>query len=90
MLAEEYGHYVTGDERVLYYDKIADWKAEARARRYAHNRLLTPDAIRIAAHNTDDEYEIAFVLNVTVEFLRDAVDCFKARGLWADEPCVDF
>ena len=89
MLTEQYGHYVTGDDRVLYYDKIADWKAEARARRYAHDRLLTPDAIRIAAQNTDDEYEIAFALNVTVEFLRDAIDCFKARGLWSEEPCID-
>ena len=86
LLAEEYGHHETGGDRVLRYNNILDWKAESRARRYAHDRLLTPDAIRIAAQNTDDIYEIAFALNVTVEFLRDAIDCFRARGLWVDEP----
>ena len=83
MLAEELGHSHTGGDCVLHYDKVNDWKAEAKARRWGHDRLLSRDAILTAARNAVDEYEIAFVLNVTVEFLRDAINGLKVRGLWA-------
>lgn len=82
-LAEELGHHITGTDIVLRYNSAADWKAEARARRWAHMRLLTPDAIRTAARNTDDIYEIAEALDVSVEFLRESIEDFEARGLWA-------
>jgi len=81
-LAEELGHHNTGTDLVLHYDKVTDWKAEARARKWAHDRLLTPDAIRTAARNSDDIYELAFALDVSVQFLRESVDDYMARGLW--------
>lgn len=82
-MAEELGHHETGDDRVLRYDTVADWKAEAKARRWAHDRLLSRDSILTAAQNTDDIYEIAFTLGVSVVFLREAIDDLMARGLWA-------
>ena len=84
-LAEELGHHYTGSDRRLHYNAVDDWRAEAKARKWAHDRLLSPEAIRTAARNTDDIYEIAFILNVSVEFLRESIDWYMARGLWAPE-----
>ena len=84
-LAEELGHHYTGSDRRLHYTAVDDWRAEAKARKWAHDRLLSPEAIRTAARNTDDIYEIAFILNVSVEFLRESIDWYMARGLWAPE-----
>ena len=81
-LAEELGHHHNRPARVLRYDTVDDWRAEAQARRWAHNKLLTVDAIRTAAANTDDIYEIAFTLGVSVPFLREAIEDYEARGLW--------
>jgi hypothetical protein len=85
-LAEELGHHFTGSDRVLRYDCPEDWKDEARARRWAHARLITPDAIRTAARNTDDIYEIADVLSVTVDFLTEAISDYVTKGLWPSCP----
>ena len=84
-LAEELGHHYTGSDRRLHYTAADDWRAEAKARKWAHDRLLSPEAIRTAARNTDDIYEIAFTLNVSVEFLRESIDWYMARGLWTPE-----
>lgn len=46
-------------------------------------RLLTPDAIRTVARNTDDIFEIAEALDVSVEFLRESIDDFQAKGIWS-------
>lgn len=82
-LAEELGHHHTGTDHVLHYDSVLDWKAEAHARKWAHDRLLTPEAIRIAARNATDIYDLADALGVTESFLREAVDDYMVRGLWA-------
>ena len=62
------------------------FKPEVPERRILHG---TPDAIRTAARNTDDIYEIAFTLNVSVEFLRESIDWYMARGLWSQETLPD-
>jgi len=85
-LAEELGHHYTGSDLRLHYDSVEDWRAEARARKWAHDRLLSPDAIRTVARNVSDIYELASVLDVTVPFLREAIDQFMSRGLWSSEP----
>lgn len=82
-IAEELGHHHTGQNQVLKYRNADDWRAEARARRWAHMRLLTPDAIRTVARNTDDIFEIAEALDVSVEFLRESIDDFQVKGLWS-------
>lgn len=82
-LAEELGHHYTGTDHILRYDSIQDWKAEARARRWAHDKLLSPDAIRTAARNASDIYDLAEALDVTEAFLREAIEDYQRRGLWA-------
>ncbi|MEA5049193.1 MAG: ImmA/IrrE family metallo-endopeptidase [Eubacteriales bacterium] len=84
-LAEQLGHHYTGADRRLHYSAVDDWRAEAKARKWAHDRLLSPEAIRTAARNTDDIYEIAFTLNVSVEFLKESIDWYMARGLWTPD-----
>jgi len=82
-IAEELGHHHTSQMQVLRYRCVEDWRAEARARRWAHMRLLTPDAITTAARNTDDMYEIAEALDVSEEFLRESIDDFQSKGIWS-------
>jgi len=82
-IAEELGHHHTSQNQVLRYRCVDDWRAEARARRWAHMRLLTPDAIYTAARNTDDIYEIAEALDVSEEFLRESIDDFQSKGIWS-------
>jgi hypothetical protein len=82
-IAEELGHHHTGQKQVLRYRSIDDWRAEVRARRWAHMRLLTPDAIYTAARNTDDMFEIAEALDVSEEFLRESIDDFQSNGIWS-------
>lgn len=82
-IAEELGHHHTGPDRILNYSCVDDWRAEAHARGWAHMRLLTPDAVRTAARNTDDIFEIAEALDVSVEFLRESIDDFQAKGIWS-------
>jgi hypothetical protein len=69
----------------LRYDTVEDWRAEARARRWAHMRLLSPDAIRTAARNSADIYDLADALGVTVQFLCEAIEAFQAKGLWSPD-----
>ena len=82
-IAEELGHHHTGHNLVLRYRSADDWRAEARARRWAHMRLLTPDAIYTAARNTDDMFEIAEALDVSEEFLRESINDFQSKGIWS-------
>lgn len=82
-IAEELGHHHTGQNQVLNYCSVNDWRAEARARRWAHMRLLSPDAIYTAARNTDDIYEIAEALDVSTEFLKESIDDFQSKGIWS-------
>ena len=82
-IAEELGHHHTGQNQILNYCSTNDWRAEARARRWAHMRLLTPDAIYTAARNTDDIYEIAEALDVSTEFLKESIDDFQSKGIWS-------
>ena len=82
-IAEELGHHHTGEKQVLRYRSVNDWRAESCARRWAHMRLLSPDAIYTAARNTDDIFEIAEALDVSVEFLRESIDDFQSKGIWS-------
>ena len=82
-IAEELGNHHTGKEQVLRYRSVNDWRAESYARRWAHMRLLSPDAIYTAARNTDDIFEIAEALDVSVEFLKESIDDFQSKGIWS-------
>lgn len=82
LLAEEIGHYKVCPCKTLRYGRQADVKIEARARRWGHERILSPEMIeyayRVGARN---RFEAAEYLGVTEEFLQEACDDYEDRGL---------
>lgn len=81
LLAEELGHHNTSPRRRLTYKTIEDTKAEARARRWAHRRILPPerilDALRMGIR---ERWELAEYLDVTEEFLEEAFRDYECAG----------
>lgn len=75
-ITEEHWHHHTRQKQSLNYYCIDDWRVEAHARRWVHARRLSPDAIHTTARNTNDIYEIAETLDVSVELLRESIRCF--------------
>jgi len=85
-LAEElsHHHYNCGD--ILDDSDINNRKQEYRARFYTYNKLIglkgLVDARQARCQNL---FEIAEYLNVTPEFLNDALECYKSKyGLYAE------
>lgn len=81
LLAEELGHHKTAPRCRLTYKTIEDAKAEARARRWAHRRILPPDRILGALRaGIRERWELAEYLDVTEEFLDEALEDYESAG----------
>lgn len=81
-LAEELGHYSTAPCHVLNYKSPDDFKAEARARRWVHDRALPPKRITEAIDlGVRTVYEAAEYLGVTEEFFIEAWNDYESRGI---------
>lgn len=78
VLAEELGHYYTTTGNILDQSKPENRKQERRARLWAYNRMITLDKLAGAkSAGCRNRYEIAEYLEVTEEFLQEAVDTYK-------------
>ncbi|GAA0230323.1 ImmA/IrrE family metallo-endopeptidase [Metaclostridioides mangenotii] len=85
-LAEELAHHHTSYGDILDLDDIESSKQEYRARLYSYNKLVSLKGL-VDAHkaNCRNIYEMAEYLNVTVEFLSEALECYKSKyGLSAE------
>ncbi|WP_042352295.1 ImmA/IrrE family metallo-endopeptidase [Bacillus massiliigorillae] len=75
ILAEELGHHNKTVGNILDQSKISNVKQEKIARGWAHNKIMPlscfVDAYRYGCRN---RYEVAEYLNVTEEFLQEALD----------------
>lgn len=81
LLAEELGHHKTAPRHRLTYRTIEDFKAEARARRWAHRRILPPERILDALYaGIRERWELAEYLDVTEEFLVETLDDYESAG----------
>lgn len=85
-IAEELGHHNTSSGYILDLDKIESSKQEYRARLYAYDKLIglrgLVNAMQANCHNL---YEIAEYLEVTPEFLNDALECYRSKyGFYAE------
>ncbi|MFR2833167.1 ImmA/IrrE family metallo-endopeptidase [Enterococcus sp.] len=74
VLAEEYGHYKRTVGNILDYKASGAWKEEWKARRYGIEMLITlDDLLSCALNGCNNKYEYSEYLNVTAEFLEDAL-----------------
>ena len=85
VLAEELGHFHTTVGNILDQSSAENRKQEQRARAWAYNRLIGLNRLISAYnHGCRSAYEVAHYLDVTEEFLKEAVECYKQKyGIYA-------
>ena len=80
ILAEELGHYHTSSGNILDQSSVTNRKQELHARAWAYNRLIglygIINAYRSGCRNG---YEIAEHLNITEEFLNEALQYYRNK-----------
>lgn len=84
VLAEELGHYHTTAGDILLQATDADHKQEHRARVWAYNKMVgLPKIIEAYKRSCSSLHETAEYLNVTEEFLSEALQYYKNKyGLY--------
>lgn len=85
VLAEELGHHYTTTGDILDQSNAMNRKQEYRARLYGYNlKIGLTGLIRAYEARCRNRYEMAEYLDVTEEYLEEAIDCYKAKyGLYA-------
>jgi flagellin-specific chaperone FliS len=80
VLSEELGHFYTSYGNILDQTKVANRKQELRARRWGYEKLVSLNSLISAFENgATTKYEIAEFLNVTEEFLDEAIKHYKMK-----------
>jgi len=80
ILAEELGHYYASAGDIIDQSITGNRKQELQARLWAYNRQIGLLGIVQAFENRcKNLHEMAEYLNVTVEFLLDALTCYKSK-----------
>ncbi|HHY42537.1 MAG TPA: ImmA/IrrE family metallo-endopeptidase [Thermoanaerobacterales bacterium] len=80
ILCEELGHHFTSYGNILDQTKIENRKQERRARAWAYEKLISPDTIiKAYEHGVQNRFELAEFLNVTEEFVQDAISYYKTK-----------
>lgn len=78
--AEELGHHLTSSGNILDLSDIGSCKQELRARMHAYNNLIgLLGIVKAYEHGCRNAYEMAEYLNVTEEFLNDALDAYRNK-----------
>ncbi len=80
VLAEELGHFYTSTGNILDMSNTANRKQEQRARLWAYNKQIGLQGI-IDCYNSRCRtlHDMAEHLDVTEEFLSEAIDCYKRK-----------
>ncbi len=80
VLAEEIGHYRTNTGDILDQDKTENRKQELHARVWAYNELIgLKGIIRCYEHRCHSFSEMAELLDVTEEFLSEALKYYRKK-----------
>ena len=80
VMAEELGHYYTGTGDILDQSSVSNRKQELQGRIYAYNKLVgLMGIVKAYQNNCSNLSETAEYLDVTEEFLADALNYYKAR-----------
>lgn len=80
ILAEELGHHYTTAGNILDLSLAQNRKQERHARLWAYNEMsVLYGLIRAHEYGCTERYEIAEYLEVTEEFLHDAIECYRDK-----------
>ncbi len=80
VMAEELGHYYTGSGNILDQSSISNRKQELHGRIYSYNKLIGLMGIVDAyKHHCWNLSESAEYLDVTEEFLHEAISYYKSK-----------
>jgi hypothetical protein len=80
VLAEELGHHFTTHGNIVEQTTVSDVKQENRARLWAYNKMIGLQGIADAYKNgCRSLHEIAEYLEVTEEFLIEAIEKYKTK-----------
>lgn len=80
ILAEELGHYHTSTGDILNQNDVSNRKQELRARAWAYDKMIGLNGIISAyKHGCRTKYDIAQFLDVTEDFLSDALQYYKSK-----------
>lgn len=80
VLAEEIGHHCTSSGDILDQKDIMNRKQEYRARLYGYNlKIGLTGLIRAYEEGCQNLYEMAECLDVTEEYLRNALQCYRSK-----------
>ena len=80
VLAEELGHYFTSFGNILNMDEIQNRKQELRARLRGYDMQIgLIGIIECYKHHCRSLYEMAEYLQVTEEYLQEALECYSRK-----------
>lgn len=80
VLAEELGHHCTSVGDILDQTNVQNRKQEFRARMWAYNEMIgLMGIVRAFHHGCRSTYEVAEYLEVTEEFLNDALNAYRDK-----------
>lgn len=80
VLAEELGHHYTSSGNILDQTKVENVKQEQRARMWAYNKQIgLYGIINAYKRGCRNIHEMADHLDVTEEFLRDALEAYRLK-----------
>lgn len=80
ILAEELGHHFTSVGDILNQNIDGNRKQEYKARLWAYDKQIgLTGIIRAYEHGCQNLYEMADYLDVTEEFLLEALQCYKSK-----------
>lgn len=85
VLAEELGHFYTSTGNILDMSDTSNRKQELRARLWAYNKQIgLRGLIDCYKANCKSIHEMAEYLDVTEEFLLEAIECYRSKyGVYA-------
>lgn len=80
VLAEELGHHHTSSGVIIDLSDAQNQKQERQARFWAYNdRIGLYGLIKAYEHGCTNRYDMAEFLEVTEEFLEDAIQCYREK-----------
>ena len=79
-LAEELGHHETSVGNILDMTSAVNRKQERQARLWAYNKQIgLIGLVRAFEHGCQNRFEIAEYLEVTEEFLKECIECYRNK-----------